>query len=300
MNTKKIIWTIVNCICSTITFLAFVVSIPLMIAQFEDYAERVAQGPYYHTVGDTRIIMQDFHSLAFCSGLILAVNRDESTVNATLYNLSEFPVLDGMNELNHTLSINGKDDYDYYYLHPGSNVTISTCTHSTQFSFDIIKGRQNFELWLDGKRGRVFASFEVGSNAWCRGPSTLFVVYNMTIPEEDDWYFAADALGATANLSLQRYEYTVMNTSVLSSCSAGGNNPDSCIISKSDFAYVPTFLLVIGEGPSRSNVEANVNCAVGGDLLAGVILTVILTLIIIFCTCMCCIFSCIKMYYKNC
>ena len=121
-----------------------------------------------------------------------------------------------MNELNHTLSINDKNYYDYTTTRTrAAYVTISACTHSTQFSFDIIKGRQNFELWLNGKRGRVFASFDV--NAWCHGPSTLFVIYNMTISEEDDWYFVADALGATAKLSLQRYEHTVMNTSVLSS-----------------------------------------------------------------------------------
>ena len=300
---KEIVSCVFNTVCSVITVLFFVVTIPILVTQFQDYAERVAQGPYYHTVGDTRIINMDHSSLTFCRGFMLAVNRDESTVSATFYALSTSPTLNGRNELNHTLSIHGKDDYDYYYLHPGSNVTISACTHSTQFSFDIIRGRQNFELWLDGKRGRVFASFEVGSNAWCRSPSTnaSFVVYNMTIPEEDDWYFAADANAATANLSLQRYEYTVMDSAVLSSCSAGGSNPDSCTIDKPDLDA--TYLLKIGEGPSRSNVEANVNCVVDGGLVAAVVVPVVFVLILIFICCIvvcfiCCCICCINKTYS--
>ena len=295
---KEIVSCVFNTVCSVITVLFFVVTIPILVTQFQDYAERVAQGPYYHTVGDTRIINMDHRSLTFCRGFMLAVNRDESTVSATFYALSTSPTLNGRNELNHTLSIHGKEDYDYYYLHPGSNVTISACTHSTPFSFDIIRGRQNFELWRDGKRGRVFASFEVGSNAWCHSPSTnaSFVVYNMTIPEEDDWYFAADADAATANLSLQRYEYTVMDSAVLSSCNAGGSNPDSCTIDKPNLDA--TYLLKIGQGPSGSNVEANVNCVVDDGLVAAVVVPVafVLALILIccivvciFCCCICCI-----------
>ena len=136
----------------------------------------------------------------------------------------------------------------------------------------------------------MFASFEVGSNAWCRSPSTnaSFVMYNMTIPEDDDWYFAADANAATANLSLQRYEYTVMNSAVLSSCNAGGSNPDSCTIDKPDLDA--TYLLKIGEGPSRSNVEANVNCVVDGGLVAAVAVPVVFVLILIL---ICCIVVCI-------
>ena len=275
-----------------ITFLALVVSIPLLITQFQDYVERVAQGPYYHTVGDTRIINMEHSSLTFCRGFTLTVDRDESTVSATFYALSTHPTLNGRNELNHTLSIHGKDDYDYYYLHQGSNVTISACTHNTQFSFNIIKGRKNFELWLDGKRGRVFASFEVGSNAWCRSPSTdaSFVVYNMTIPAEDDWYFAADADAATANLSLQRYEYTVMKSSVLNSCNAGGSSPDSCTIDKPDLDAI--YLLKIGEGPSSSNVEANVSCAVDGSLLAAIVVAVVVVILILICCIAVCIITC--------
>lgn len=275
------------------------ISIPTMIVEFERFGDRVAQGPYYHTAGDTRIISMDRSTLSFCSGLMLAVNRDESTVNATLYALSTFPTLDERNELNHTLSIHNKDDYDYYYLHPGSNVTISACTHNTQYSFDIIRGRQNFELWQAGKRGRVFDSFEVDYNAWCRGPSTntSFAVYKMTIPEEDDWYFAADANAATANLSLQRYEYRVANSSVLSSCDAGGSDPDSCTVAIK--SHLATYLLKIGQGHSGSNVEARVSCVVNGVSVALVVLAVLSILILSVCICAICIAVCMDAHRKN-
>ena len=81
MNTNKLIWTIANFICSTITFFAFVVTIPVLLP-----------------IGDTRVIMQDFNSLLFCKGLSLAVNRDESTVSATFYALSTPPTLNGRYE----------------------------------------------------------------------------------------------------------------------------------------------------------------------------------------------------------
>ena len=141
----------------------------------------------------------------------------------------------------------------------------------------------------------MFTSFEVGSNAWCRNPSTntSFVIYNMTIPEEDDWYFAADANAATANLSLQRYEYTVMDSSVLSSCNAGGSNPDSCTIDKTNLDA--TYLLKIGQGPSRSNVEANVNCVVGHVAAVVVPVAFVLALILICCI-LVCIFCCCICY----
>ena len=139
-------------ICSVITVVIFLVTIPITIDEFESYTNRLAQGPYYHTVGDTRIISMDPISLTFCTGITLTVTRDESIVNATLYASSTLPNLNGIrNELNHTLSIHNKNDYDYYYLHPGSNVTISACTHTTPFAFDIIRGRQNLNCGRQGK-----------------------------------------------------------------------------------------------------------------------------------------------------
>ena len=176
---------------------------------------------------------------------------------------------------------------DYYYLHPGSNVTISACTHTTPYAFDIIRGRPNFELWQAGKRGRVFASFEVTQNAYCRGLSmnTSYALFNITIQEEDDGYFAADANDATVNLTLQRYEYTINSSSVLSSCSAGGSNFESCTIPKSTEMNV-TYLLRIGPGPSRSNVEARADCAVNVGLVAAIVVSVVVVLII---TCICCV-----------
>ena len=145
------VWSTVNGFCSFITVSLQLITIPIGKVEFESYTNRLAMGPYYHTVGDTRIISMDPISLTLCSNVTLTVPRDESVVNATLYALSTPPNLNGRNQLNHTLSIHNKDDYDYYYLHPGSNVTISACTHTTPYAFDIIRGRPNFELWKVGK-----------------------------------------------------------------------------------------------------------------------------------------------------
>ena len=91
-------------------------------------------------------------------------------------------------------------------------------------------------------------SASCGSSAWPR-----------KIPAADDWYFAAGSANADVNLYLQRYEYKVENSAILSSCIAGGSTTGSCIVAKTP--DVSTYLLKIGPGESSSIVEASTSCA---------------------------------------
>ena len=232
-----------------------------------------------YSVGDTLIINI---GLILCYGITLTVNRDESAVNGTLYALSAPPVLDGRNELNHTLQYHGNEQYKYayFYMYPGSNVTIWGCTraHDNSYTVYVIKGRNNFTLWEQLKRGStvVFKMFTVDAKSICGSPLQINSFPPLSIPEADVWYFAIDknaAASSNVHLYLQRYEYTVKSSSILSSCVAGGqNHPESCSVFVSKDA---TYLLKFGPGRSDSIVTASLDCAVDGGSVAAIILAVL-------------------------
>ena len=102
---------------------------------------------------------------------------------------------------------------------------------------------------------------------------------------------AADDNDATVNLTLQRYGYTINSSSVHGSCTAGGSNFERCTIAKSTVTEA-TYLLKIGPGPSRSNVEARADCAVNVGLVADIVVSVVVVLIITCCCCVVCIVVC--------
>ena len=244
-----------------------------------------------YSVSDTRIISID---LTLSSGITLKVYHDASAVNATLFALSTPPKLDGINELKHTLDYQPNDDYQsaFFYLYPGSNVTISACSSciKRKFSVYVIKGSKNFTLWQDGKRGISVVDNEFQFTAKCE--SDPIVPRTMTMTEADDWYFATDHTDPMVNLTLQRYEYTVKNNySILSSCIAGGNRPESCTLAVVDRA---TYLLKIGSGPSKSVVEANVRRALEDSLVAVLIILLSTVLLVLCCIWIICCGCCMK------
>ena len=249
-----------------------------------------------YSVSDTRIISID---LTLSSGITLKVYHDASAVNATLFALSTPPKLDGINELKHTLGSQPNDDYQsaFFYLYPGSNVTISACSPciKRKFSVYVIKGSKNFTLWQDGKRGISVVDKEFVFRAKCE--SDPIILHTMTMTEADDWYFATDrsVTDAMVNLTLQRYEYTVKNSSILSSCIAGGNRPESCTLAVVDRA---TYLLKIGSGPSKSVVEANVRRALEGSLVAVLIILLSTVLLVLCCTWIICCGCCMKGIFR--
>ena len=231
----------------------------------------------HYSVGDTRVISIDL-TLSF--GITLKVYRDASAVNATLYALSMPPYLDGINELKQSLGyLRPGDNYRsaFFYLYPRSKVTISACTPNSEYTIYVIEGSKNFTSWQDGERGiSVFDTFPV--RAKCDSAYPIYP-HTMTITEADDWYFATDQEAATVNLTLQRYEYTVKSSSVLSSCNAGGNHPEHCTLALVDHAI---YLLKVGSGPNKSvvDLEANVRRALDVTLVALLLFILAIVLIV--------------------
>ena len=236
-----------------------------------------------YSVGDTRIIdPSEYLNLGLCVGIAMTVDSLESTVSATLYSLSTPPKLDTKDDVDHTVKFHGDYRYAYFYLYRGSNVTISACTPVWRAEYEVfvIRGRNNFELWNDGHGGTpVFDQFKV--TALCSPTITPDRFPTISISESDEWYFATDKSapdGSTVWLFLQRYEYTVKSSSVISSCNAGGlNHPESCTVVTSPGT---TYLLKIGSGPSESIVVASIGCDVDDALVAAIILALVIVAIL--------------------
>ena len=228
-----------------------------------------------YRAGDTKIIDMD---LSNCYGITLTVHSDSSSVNATLYALSTAPKLDTRDEVKHTIARHkysqsqGHYLFSYFYLYAGSNVSVSACTHDHKYHVSIIKGKDNYTLWQNGKEGPSVVEYtcDVDSQCtWYSGPNK----WAGKIPAADDWYFTALSITADVNLYLQRYEYKVENSAILSSCIAGGIRPESCTVAKTP--DVSTYLLVIGSGESKTIVEASTSCASDTGMYLNLIKTLV-------------------------
>ena len=192
-------------------------------------------------------------------------------MNATLYALSTAPKLDARDEVKHTVVHSGQSEiqepfqYGYFYLYAGSNVSVSACTNDNTYLLFILKGKDTYTLWQNGKEGPSVVAHRCKVEKLCNGysdqqSSTCDPCERpMEIPAADDWYFMALSATANVTLHLQRYEYKVENSAILSSCIAGGSKPQSCTVAKTLDAS--TYLLVIGLGESIAIVEATTSCA---------------------------------------
>lgn len=221
-----------------------------------------------YSVGDTRIISMD---LTGCYGTTLTVYKDESFVNATLYGLSKRPSLNARDTLNHSLVPHQTSGsrYAYFYLYPGSNVSITACsTSAVTFNVYIIKGIENFTLWRQtGKKGSSVVAYAcIVAKVDCAivGPQLIAdcAPWPKTIQAADDWYFVSDVAESNVWLYIHRYEYLVKDSDIISSCNAGGSKPDSiesCTVAQTP--DVSTYLLKIGSGKSTAIVEASTTCA---------------------------------------
>ena len=218
-----------------------------------------------YSVGDTRIIDID---LASCYGMTLTVYQDQSFVNATLYALSKPPSLTARDPVNDTLDADKALHPDFFYLYPGSNFSITACWHSAPYHVYVIKGQENFRLWLAGKRGpsvvayACYVTFSCSSSPPPKPNCEPAVEWPITITAADDWYFAAAVDKPYVRLYLERFEYMVKDSDIISSCNAGGSKPgsiESCTVAKTQ--DVTTYLLKIGPGESHYIVEATTTCA---------------------------------------
>ena len=218
-----------------------------------------------YSAGDTRIVNIDPTG---CHGVTLTIFSDSSFVNATLYALSRPPSLDARDDMNHSIvnHVGSQKQFlsAYFYLYPGSNVSVNACTHGGPYFFSIIKGIDNFTLWQNGNEGKSVVAYSCTVADACKSdpvPSDTCrtSAWPRKITAADDWYFAASTTNPNVNLYLQRYEYQVENSAILSSCIAGGSNPESCTVAKTP--DTSTYLLKVGSGGSSAIVEASTACA---------------------------------------
>ena len=183
----------------------------------------------YFAAGDTRIIS---YSPSFCDGLTLSGDN-----SATLYLLRNTPPLSGPTN---TLTVQApspiKPDtyqYLYYYLHYGSEFTLTYCIEDgsiTSLSFAFIKGKNNFNNWVDdGDTFHTIHHFTISN--MCSDNTKTFTYTKVT--SEDTYYFAFDNIGVSsvflrAELELNRTEYLPNEVGIYDSCSIDGG--DSCSV----------------------------------------------------------------------
>ena len=277
-------------LCSIIAVVSFLISIPGTVIVGIDIANRLRHDPYRYSANDTRIISLD---LTLCRGLEMRIS--ESPVNATLYALSERPMLSDVNELIREILIQERGDHDYFFLYPGSNITMSACTYIAPYNLYFIKGRNNFESWKaagQGERLILFESFPI--TALC-SEDTGWDVYNTTATAADDWYLVSDGNTARAIFTIKRFEYEVDSNYVITSCTVVGSTQRSCIVSKPNSNTV-TYLLHVGPGPNTTEVDVSITCALHPGLLAAIIVPSSLVFCcfscITFCICICLRFVC--------
>ena len=264
-------------LCSIITVVSFLISIPGTVIVGIDIANRLRHDPYRYSANDTIIISLD---LALCRGLEMRIS--ESPVNATLYALSERPMLSDVNELVREILIQERGDHDYFFLYPGSNITMSACTYIAPYNLYFIKGRSNFESWKaagQGERKFLFTSFLI--TALC-SEDTGWDVYSTTATAADDWYLVSDGNAARAIFTIKRFEYEVDSNYVITSCTVVGSTQRSCTVSKPNSNNV-TYLLHVGPGPNTTEVDISIACALDPGLLAAIIVPSSLVL-----HCICC------------
>ena len=101
---------------------------------------------------DTRIIPV---SKALCQGLTLSVQDTlYGSYSAQLYMLDSQPKLTGSERFSFNAQPSLFDEYKYYYfyMYPGSNLTVTACISdfsSGQSTFYLIKGNNHFNKWKD-------------------------------------------------------------------------------------------------------------------------------------------------------
>ena len=185
--------------CCKQTFIALLVVIAVMIvfgaippgATFGGIAAATANSrsrsfitvPVYFSPGDTRIM--SFSSF-FCSELTLE-DRSNRT-GATLYLITDTPPLTDKNSftIGSDLSI-GTYQYWNYYLYPGSNFTTSLFLYrvpdSSTGAFYLMKGRSNFQQWINDRTNNSLAFFSIPCTA------RYTHQFSFQVQDEDEYYF---------------------------------------------------------------------------------------------------------------
>ena len=265
-----------TCACYLLSFVSCVALIPGFALVVLEIKEALTPAPYRYIAGDTRIISPYVN---LCGGLTLRITSSVALVDVTLYALSAHPKLVPENELVRHLSIRQKGDYDYFYLYPRSNVTISACTYTVPYYIYVIEGRQNFEAWkiASAKSGRLIdraEAFLISAECDANNNNT-FDTYATTVTTQDDWYFASGGRIGTATFALKRFQYEVDIDHVVASCTVNKSDRSKmCTLAKQDDSVY--YMVLIGPGPGTSEVRLSVECEIGGGSFAAIILIPIL------------------------
>lgn len=222
--------------------------------------------------GDTRIIS---YSSRFCEGLTLSAYH-----HTTLYLLKKTPPLSGpTNKLTAEPPAIPADTYRYlyYYLHPNSNLNMMYCIESGKsVSFDLIKGKENFDSWKDD--GDKYHSIRhVSITNTC--PTSRSFAYRFM--SGDTYYFAFDNTNRNGEVNLQaklvfnRTEYLPNEVTVKDSCTISSSG--SCTVS---VPYNSDYIAMIEVGEDGAGAEDNI--AISWSCNARVWLYVVIVLVPLF------------------
>ena len=181
---------------------------------------------------DTRIVPVNN---ILCQSLGLSIGDDGDYEPhgyvATLYILNTRPKLTGRETF--TFSVHPSSDYTanykfyYFYLHPGSNFTVSACITdmSSSANFYLFKGQRNFQNWQDNEYSTNYKDFFFVDTMCSDGNKTK----SYSVGDNDDYYylvysdlsFVTDGLNVTATFHRTRYE--IDNSTVIDFCSENSN-----------------------------------------------------------------------------
>ena len=234
--------------------LAIAVVIILIVAVVATRFENNSVSASYFSPGDTRVIGP---SSTFCESTTL--NNPTSTVSATVYLLQNKPVLSAKNNFTVTNQfftiLNTEYQYWSFYLYPGSTYTLSSCLVSGSVNYYIIKGKSNFDSWVNSPHSSYY-SYQLYSNL-CGGTNKTD---GQTFNSEDEYYFVFynefyTPVNVAVTLTFNRIEYAPQPGSVMDSCTALPSS--SCTMAipyNSDYWF-----LVETTPPSDGQWDANIN-----------------------------------------
>ena len=189
---------------------------------------------------DTRIVPVNN---ILCQSLGLSIGYDGNDYGygytATLYILNAQPKLTGRETFTFSVQLSGYTanyKFYYFYLHPGSNFTVSACITDLSASADfyLFKGQRNFNKWQDDEYSTNYKDYFFVDTMCSDGNKTK----SYSVGDNDDYYylvysglsFVTDGLNVTATFHRTRYE--INNSTIVDSCSEISNDyGSSCSLS---------------------------------------------------------------------
>ena len=179
-----------------------------------------------YSPNDTRIISVNN---VMCQGLKMTVDvTSDPGYTAQLYMLKSPPLLTGHEKFSIQESVYVTDDfqYYYYYLHPGSNFTVSVCEDNLSGRFKLIQGNKNFRKFQHGSysvpHNQDFPITSVCGDSM--STSNITLTYNVTV--EDYYYFILEnedyegTIVPTLSIDFYRTRYQIdtSNDTVVDQC----------------------------------------------------------------------------------